>query len=56
MRADDRQLEAIAAPAPEEATGQSDQIIASVMARSIQADVAKEYVLSAWIILTRQTG
>jgi len=53
---DDRQLAAIATPAPEEATGMSDQIIDAVMARSIQADAAKTHVLFAWIILKDQAN
>jgi hypothetical protein len=50
VRADDRQLAAIAAPAAEEATGLSEQIIDAVMARSIQANAAKVHVLFAWIV------
>jgi hypothetical protein len=55
VRADDCELAAIAAPAPEEATGMPDQIIDAVMAHSIQADAAKAHVLFAWIILKDQT-
>ena len=54
MCADDCQLAAIAAPAPEEATGLSDQIIDAVMARSIQADAVRTHPLAARVIVRDQ--
>jgi hypothetical protein len=47
VRADDRQLAAIAAPAPKEATGMPDQIIDAVMTRSIHADAVRTHPLAA---------
>ena len=54
MRAHDRQLAAIAAPAAEEATGMPDQIIEAVMARSIHADAVRTHPLAAWVIVRDQ--
>ena len=54
MRAHDRQLAAIAAPAPKEALGIQDQIIDAVMARSIHADAVRTHPLAAWVIVRDQ--
>jgi hypothetical protein len=54
VRADDRQLAAIAPPAREEATDMPDQLIDAVMARSIQADVVRTHPLAAWVIARDQ--
>jgi hypothetical protein len=43
---DGRQLAAIATPAPEEATGTPDQIIDTVMARSIYVDAMQTHPLA----------
>ena len=48
--AHDRELAAIAAPAPKEALGMQDQIIDAVMARSIHADAVRTHPLAAWVI------
>ena len=47
-------MAAIAAPAPEEATGMPDQIIDAVMARSIHADAVRTHPLAAWVIVRDQ--
>jgi hypothetical protein len=41
-------MAAVAAPAPKEATGLSDQIIDAVTARAIQADAVRTHPLAAW--------
>jgi hypothetical protein len=50
VRAHDRRLATVAAPAPKEATSVPDQIIDAVMARSVQANATKAKVLFGWII------
>jgi hypothetical protein len=54
VRADDRKLAAIAAPAPKEATGMQDQIIDTVMTHFIHADAGRTRSLAAWIIVRDQ--
>ena len=47
-------MAALAAPAPKEATGMSDQVIDAVMARSIHADAVRTHPLAAWVIVRDQ--
>ena len=54
MRAHNRQLAAIAAPAPKEATSMPDQVIDAVMARSIHGDAVRTHPLAAWVIVRDQ--
>ena len=54
MRAHDSQLAAVAAPAPEEATGMPDQIIDAIMACSIHANAMRTHPLATWAIVRDQ--
>jgi hypothetical protein len=55
LRAHNRQLAAIATPAPEEeATGWPDPIIDAVMARAIHADAVRTHLRAAWVIVRDQ--
>jgi hypothetical protein len=51
LRADYRGLEAVASPAPEADPDMPYQIIDVAMARSLQADAARDHPLFAWIIM-----
>lgn len=50
MRANHRELDAVAAPAPDKIPEMPDQVIDATMASALHADAARTHVLSAWII------
>jgi hypothetical protein len=54
LRQDDRELEAVASPAPEANPDMSDQIIDAVMTRAIHADTARTHPLVGWIVMRDQ--
>jgi hypothetical protein len=54
VRAHDRELAAIAAPASEEATSMQNQVIDAVMARCIHTDAVRTHPLAAWVIVRDQ--
>jgi len=54
LRADDRELAAVAALALKEATDMQDQIIDAVMAHSIHTDAVRTHPLAAWVIVRDQ--
>jgi hypothetical protein len=54
LREYDRELEAVASPAPEANSNMSDQIIDALMARSIHADAARTHPLVGWIEMRDQ--
>jgi hypothetical protein len=54
LREYDRELEAVASPAPEANSNMSDQIIDALMARSIHADAARTRPLVGWIEMRDQ--
>jgi hypothetical protein len=51
LRQDDRELEAVASPAPEANSDISDQIIDALMACAIHADAARTHPLMGWIVM-----
>jgi hypothetical protein len=54
LRQDDRELEAVASPAPEANSDMSDQIIDALMACAIHADTTRTNPLMGWIVMRDQ--
>jgi hypothetical protein len=51
VRTGNRELDAIAAPAPEESPEMLNQVVDAAMARALHADACRDPALVAWIIM-----